>query len=84
MQASCKQNINNTFQILRSINFVRVVHQIDGVLYNHPITKLGGSSWSTVVMILVSLRVSAMFLATKVSFSVTRKETKTKKKTPSF
>ena len=50
MQASCKQNINGSFQILRLINFVHVVHQIGGVLYNPPTTKHGGSSSSTLVM----------------------------------
>ena len=50
MQASCKQNINDSFQILRPRNFVHVVHQIGGVLYNPPTTKHGGSSSSTLVM----------------------------------
>ena len=50
MQASCEHNINGSFQILRPINFVHVVHQIGGVLYEPPTTKHGGSSWSTLVM----------------------------------
>ena len=50
MQASCKQNINGSFQVLRPINFVHVVHQIGGVLYEPPTTKHGGSSSSTLVM----------------------------------
>ena len=50
MQALCKQNINGSFQILRPINFVHVVHQIGGVLYTPPTTKHGGSSSSTLVM----------------------------------
>ena len=54
MQASCKRNINDSFQILRPINFVHAVHQIGGVLYNPPppppTTKHGGSSLSTIVM----------------------------------
>ena len=49
MQASCKQNINDSFQILRPINFVHVVHQLGGVLYNPPTTKHGGSSSSALV-----------------------------------
>ena len=52
MQGSCKQNIDDSFQILRLINFVQVVHQISGVLYTpHPTTtKHGESSSSTLVM----------------------------------
>ena len=50
MQAWCKQNTNDSFQILRPINFVLVVHQIGGVLYNPATTKHGGSSSSTLVM----------------------------------
>ena len=34
MQASCKQNINDSCQILRPINSVHAVYQIGGVLYN--------------------------------------------------
>ena len=44
MQASCKQNINDSFQILRPINFVHVVHQIGGVLYNPPTTNTAPES----------------------------------------
>ena len=50
MQVSCKQNIKDLFQLLRSITFVHVVHQIGGVLYNPPSTKHGGSLSSTLVM----------------------------------
>ena len=50
MLAYCKQNINVSFQILRPINFVHVVHQIGGVLYEPPTTKHRGSSSSTVAM----------------------------------
>ena len=53
MQASIhvhNENINESFQILRAINFVHVVHQLGGVLYNPPTTKHGGSSSSTLVM----------------------------------
>ena len=42
MQAFCKQNITGSFQILRLISFVHVVHQIGGVLDNPPTTKDGG------------------------------------------
>ena len=50
MQASCRLNINDSFQILRLINFVRLVHQIGGVSKNRPTTKHAGSSSSSLVM----------------------------------
>ena len=50
LQASCKQSIKDSFQILRPINVVHVVHQIGGVLCNPPTTKHGGSSSSALVM----------------------------------
>ena len=50
MQASCSESINDSFEILRPVNFVHVVHQIGGVLYNPPSTEHGGSASSTLVM----------------------------------
>ena len=50
MQASHKQNINHSFQILGPIIFVLVVHQIGGILCKPLTTKQGGSSLSTLVM----------------------------------
>ena len=42
MQAPRKQNINDSFQILRLINSVHVVHQIGGVLHNPlPLSMVG-------------------------------------------
>ena len=42
MQASCKQNIYDSFEILGLINFVHVVHQIGGVLFNPlPLNMVG-------------------------------------------
>ena len=45
MQASCKQNSNESFHILRLMNFIRMVHQIGGVLYNPTTTKHGQETW---------------------------------------
>ena len=64
MQASCKQNINGSFQILRLINFVHVVHHIGSVLYTPPppssATKHGRSSSSTLVMTTSLIRSSSI------------------------
>ena len=44
---------DDSFHILRPINFVHVVHQIGGGLYNPPTTKHGGSSSRTPVIVAV-------------------------------
>ena len=65
MQASCKQNINDSFKILRAINFVHVVLQIGGVLYNPPpqplpTTKHGGTSTLVMTTSLMTSKLAAV------------------------